>query len=97
MSVCTGGRYGWVDRVVEKMEEKNRLNMVRVEFHEGKLRQGWGFGVFSEGSVTICRGTRQESYLSHNFRNFTIHANVGLLCFCCICVYENSCDSTPRQ
>ena len=38
------------------MEEKNRLNMVRVEFHEGKLRQGWGFGVFSEGSVTICRG-----------------------------------------
>jgi len=62
MSVCTGGRYGWVDRVVEKMEEKNRLNMVRVEFHEGKLRQGWGFGVFSEGSVTICRGTRQESY-----------------------------------
>lgn len=37
------------------MEEKNRLNMVRVEFHKGKLRQGWGFGVFSEGSVTICR------------------------------------------
>ena len=38
------------------MEEKNRLNMVRVEFHKGKLRQGWGFGVFSEGSVTTCRG-----------------------------------------